>query len=189
MKRAPIALTLALFSALPLSAFAQAYVGVGLGQSDAHIDCSGTTSCKKTDTAAKVFGGYMFTPNVGLEAAYYDQGKATLTATDPELGNLRGEFKGDGVGVYALGVLPFGDASVFVRLGVVSANITGTATASSLGSASLSERHSDLAVGLGAGYKISSMLGARLEYERVRVKFQGTDNNVDLFTLSLLYSF
>lgn len=170
-------------------ACAQGYIGASIGQSNAKIDCSGTTSCDKTDTAFKVFGGYMFTPNWGLEGAYYNQGKATLTATDPTLGTVTGQFKGDGVGLYGLGVLPFDNASVFAKLGVVSANVKLDATSSVFGGAGQSERHTQGAWGVGAGYEFSKAWASRVEYERVRVKFMDEKVNVDLVTLGVIYRF
>ena len=84
---------------------AQAYVGGGVGQSRADVDCTGSTVCDKTDTAFKIFGGYMFTKNFGLEGAYYNQGKARLEGTDPELGTMVAEYKGRGFGIFALASL------------------------------------------------------------------------------------
>jgi len=190
MKTIPFSAALLALALASGSALAQGYAGVAAGQSRADIDCTDTTSCDRSDTAFKVFGGYMFIPQAGVEVAYFNQGKATLTATDSLLGNVTGEYKGDGFGVYGVAVAPFGNgASVFGKLGVVSAKIKLDATSSNFGSASESERHTNVAWGLGAGYEFTKNIGVRLEFERVRVKFMDEKNDVDLVTLGLLYRF
>jgi OmpA-OmpF porin, OOP family len=180
-------------AALSGSSFAQGYAGVSAGQSRVDIDCSGTTSCDKSDTAFKILGGYMLTPNFGVEAAYYNQGKAKQTATDPQLGAATAEWKGDGFGAFGLAVLPFGNASVFAKLGLVSTKIKLDATLvppdSAPQSGSTSERHTNFAWGLGAGYEFTKNIGARLEYERVRIKFQEETRNADLVTVGVVYRF
>lgn len=169
---------------------AQAYVGGGVGQSRADVDCTGSTVCDKTDTAFKIFGGYMFTKNFGLEGAYYNQGKARLEGTDPELGTMVAEYKGRGFGIFALGAMPLGDGfSVFAKLGAVSAKITVDATSSSVGSGSQSERHTNFGWGVGAAYEIVKQLDVRLEWERIRVQVLDEKRNADLLTLGLQYRF
>lgn len=191
MKTFPLSASLVALALASGSAFAQqSYVGGAIGQSRADIDCTGTTSCDRSDTAFKVFGGYMFIPQAGVEVAYYNQGKAKVAATDPVLGNVTGEFKGDGFGVYGVAVAPFDNgASVFGKLGVVSAKIKLDATASNFGTAGESERHTNLAWGLGAGYEFTKNVGVRFEFERVRVKFMDEKNDVDMITLGVLYRF
>lgn len=182
-----LALALALASG---GALAQGYAGVSFGQSKVELNCAGTTSCDNSDTAFKVFGGYMFLPHAGVELTYYNQGKATLAGSDPTLGNLSAEFKGDGFGFYGMAVAPFENgASVFGKLGLVSAQIKIDATSSIYGSGGDSERHTNVAWGVGAGYEFTRNIGARLEFERVRVKFQDEKNDVDLLTVGLVYRF
>ena len=164
-------------------ASAQGYVGFGVGQSRAKLDCAGTDTCDKTDTAFRLYGGYQFNPNLALEAAYYDQGKARVTASDPELGTVGGDFKGQGFGLWGVLSAPMQAASVYAKLGVVSARIKLDASSSTLGSASASERHTRGAWGLGASYEFASDWVARLDYERFRVRF------MDLVTLGAHYRF
>ena len=182
-------LFLAIAAVCASAASAQGFVGAGIGQSKAHLDCSGTLSCDKSDTAFKVFGGYMFTPNFGLEGVYYNQGKAKVTGTDATLGLVTGEFKGDGLGLYALAVLPVDKASFFAKLGLVSTQIKLDATSSVFGGAGTSERHASGGWGLGAGYDFDKAWSGRVEFERVRVKFMDEKFDVDLVTLSAIYRF
>jgi OOP family OmpA-OmpF porin len=189
MNRTTLAILALAGAALSPVAFAQGYAGGSIGQSRADLDCSGTTTCDKTDTAFKLFGGYMFTPNLGVEGAYYNQGKAKLAGTDPTLGNVTATYKGDGLGAFVLGVAPFDRYSVFGKVGLVSAKIKVDATSSVFGSGSDSERHTNIGWGVGAGYEFTKNLGARLEFERIRVEFAGDKTDADLITLGVLYRF
>jgi OOP family OmpA-OmpF porin len=185
---APLALLAASLSFTGPAA-AQGYLGLGGGQSNIRLDCTGTTSCDRTDTAFKLFAGYQFTANWGVEGTYFDQGKATVTATDLELGEVAGAFKGYGFGLYAVGVLPFDKASIFAKLGAVSTRVKLEASSSIFGTAGASERHTRPAWGLGAGYEFSDAWSARLEYERVRVKFMDEKVKASLVTVSAVYRF
>lgn len=171
------------------SASAQAYMGIGAGQSRADLDCSGTTRCDKTGNAYKLFGGYMFMPGLGVEGAYYDQGKATVEALDPGLGAVKGEFKGYGFAAFAVVSVPLEPVLLFAKLGAVSAKIKLDATSSVFGGAGTSERHTNAAWGLGAGYAFDKSWVGRVEYERVRVKFLDEKVNVGLWTVSAVYRF
>jgi OOP family OmpA-OmpF porin len=171
------------------AAVAQGYVGVSAGQAKVDIDCRGTLTCDDTGNAYKIFGGWMLTPNLGIEGAYYNQGKVRQTLNDPTLGDVRAEFKGDGLGLYGVGVLPFDRLSVFAKLGVVSSKVKVSATSSVFGSSSDSDRSTKAAWGLGAGYEFTKNIGARLEFERMRVEFEGEKADVDLTTVGVLYRF
>lgn len=170
-------------------AMAQGYVGLGVGQARVNIDCSGTITCDKTDTASKIFGGYMFTPNWGLEAAYYDQGKLRETATDVTLGDVSADWKGSGWGVFAVAALPLDDWAVFAKLGIVDSKVRFDATSSTLGSVSASERHTRYGWGAGGQYRLTRNWAARLEFERIGLKFQDEKKNASIWTVGVLYRF
>ena len=170
-------------------ASAQAYLGFGMGQARVNIDCSGTNTCERTDTVAKLFGGYRFTPNWGLEAAYYDHGKLNQTATDATLGAVNADWKSSGYGLFAVASLPLDPWSVFARLGVVDSKVRLDATSSAGGSSSASERHTRFAWGAGAEYRFAPNWLGRLDFEQINLKFQGEKRRADLWTLGLLYRF
>jgi OOP family OmpA-OmpF porin len=192
MKR-PFIASAAALAAMVFSAgaFAQAaYVGVSAGRSRLDLDCAGTTSCDRTDTAAKIFGGYMFMPNFGAEVAYYDLGKATVSGVDPTLGTVSGSLKGTSFGVFGVAAAPFGQFSVFGKLGAVSTKAKVEASSASLGiGGSDSQRHTNLGWGLGASYEITNNLGLRAEFERLRVEFDDNKDNADLYTVGVHYRF
>jgi OOP family OmpA-OmpF porin len=123
-----------------LSAHAQGFAGIGVGQSRADIDCTGTLTCDRTDTAWKLYGGYMFHPNFGGQAEIYRQGRAKFSASLGDGTTATGEFKGEGVGLYGLAIARDGIWSVFGKAGVLSSRITGAARIQDL-SASRRETH------------------------------------------------
>lgn len=141
-----VALAATVFSA---GVLAQAtYAGVSVGRSRIDVDCAGTTSCDRTDTAAKLFAGYMFTPNFGAEAAYYDMGEAKLIGQDLTLGDVSAKIRARGFGVFGVASAPLGMFSVFGKLGAVSSKAKVEADSSVFGFGSASERHTNLAWGL-----------------------------------------
>lgn len=189
MSRALKPLIFVFAAALPIAALAQGYIGGAAGRSDQKFDCAGTTTCDTTDTGFKLFGGFMFSPNFGVEGAYYDLGKATATLTDPLLGTLTGEVKTTAFGAYALGVLPFDQWSLFGKLGVVNSKVKVTASSALFGSGSESKRHTDIAWGIGGGYDFNKSLGLRLEWERGRAKFGDEKFDGDLLSVGVKFSF
>lgn len=152
-------------SALSANASAQTYLGATVGQAKWNVDCSGTTSCKSTDTAFKLLGGYDLTPNVSLEASYFSLGKTTAS-----IGGINGEIKGSGIDFS--GVVKT-DASSgfsgFAKLGV--AYVKGEEIDSAAGrSSSTSKNSAQPVAGLGLLYEVSSNVHLRFELESRKVK-------------------
>lgn len=178
-----------LLAGLPAATFAQGYVGASIGQVRVNLDCTGTDTCEKSDTAYKLYGGYMFMPYVGVEADWYNQGKLRQTATDETLGSVSADWKGDGWGLFAVGAYPIGSFSLFGKLGAVSSKVKVDATSSVYGRASQSERHTDLGWGLGADYAFTKNVRARVEFEQVKLKFQDEKRNANLLTVGVAFVF
>ena len=164
-----------------------AYFGGSVGRSKSDIDCTGTLTCDTRATGWKVFGGYLFHPNFGVEGSWYQSGKSNFSAAVEGL-TATGEFKSRGFGLYALAQAAQGPWSGFVKLGAVSARATGSASVSDI-SGSVSETHTQVGWGAGLGYDFTRNFGARLEYERNRAELLGEKVNVDLLTLGLLARF
>jgi OOP family OmpA-OmpF porin len=86
-KTISLILGMALGAALPLAAHAQAtmpgmYVGIAGGQAEPlqYDVCDTRTICKKKGSAYRVFGGWQFNRNFGVEAAFSDLGKASSSS-------------------------------------------------------------------------------------------------------------
>lgn len=174
---------------LSASALGQGFVGLAGGQSRLDIDCAGAMNCDRKDTAGKIFGGYMFMPNLGVEVDYHTKGTASRTAVDPLLGAVTTEWKTRGFGLYGLAVAPFDRWSVFGKLGVVSTKVERSTFSLVGGSAGDSERKARFGWGVGAGYEFTRNIGARIEFERARVRLHGDSFDADMWTIGALYRF
>jgi len=171
-----------------LGAQAQGFAGVAVGQSRADIDCTGTLTCDRNDTAWKLLGGYMFHPNFGAQAELYRQGRAKFSASLGDGTTATGEFKGEGVGLYGLALARDGIWSVYGKAGILSSRITGAARVQDL-SGSRRETHTHFGWGAGMGVDWSKNLGGRLEYERLRGRLLGDSVDVDQVTAGLVARF
>lgn len=182
------ALAAALLGLAGWGAQAQGFAGLSAGTSRADIDCTGTLTCDRTDTAWKLYGGYLFHPNFGAQVEVYRQGRAKFSASLGDGTTATGEFKGEGVGLYGLAIARDGIWSVFGKAGVLSSRITGAARIQDL-SASRRETHTHFGWGAGVGVDWTKNLGARLEYERLRGRLLGDSVDVDQVTAGLVARF
>lgn len=157
MKRAIVALLLA----LPLSAFAQGYAGIGFGQTTFKDvpDCDFTLSCDDSDSGFKIFGGYQFNKNLALEGGYADLGKTAFS--EP---GFSGKVDATTIFVHAVGILPlnpqwslYGKAGLHLWDAKENGQIGGIPF-------SLSDDGTDLTYGAGVQWQ-SGKFALRLEWE------------------------
>ena len=148
------------------------------------------------DTGYKLFGGYQFTPNLGVEAGYFDLGTTGYTASTLPAGTLNGDMRVKGLNLDLVGTLPLvGRLSALGRVGVTSirANDSFSATgavAMPYASANPSQRSTNLKLGLGLMYDITDSLAVRAEAERYLLKDAvGNRGHADLFSVGLIYRF
>jgi OOP family OmpA-OmpF porin len=165
------------------TAMAQGYVGASIGQSELKEDCIPGFACDFKDTGFKLYGGYMFTPNLGVEGAYVDLGKARLS-----VGSASGDLEATGFALLGKAVLPIDQFSLFAKLGFAYLDTEFSATGPG-GSASISESNTDVVWGVGAGYSFTRNLGVRVEYERFRAELPGVKSDVDLLSVGVTYRF
>jgi opacity protein-like surface antigen len=167
----------------------QPYIGASAGQADYKFDTTGASSADTKDTGFKLYGGTMFTPNFGVEAAYFDLGTATGSAALPGIGGVGVTGKARGVSLVGIAAAPFGDASVFAKAGM--AQVRGEIEARTpFGDGSESDSSLQPTFGVGASYAFTRNLGARLEWERVRVRFaDDLKEDADLVSAGLVYRF
>lgn len=177
-------------SALALSsaASAQGYVGLGIGATHFNADCTGTTSCDKTGTGFKLFGGYKYNPSIAGEIVYFDFGKAKATIPDVS-GPVNGEIKTSAFGLGAAFMGPFSpEWSGVARLGIARVKTKVTASLGSL-SASDSENTTQAYFGLGVGYALSKNATVDLSADFSKAKFSGESANVRMFGIGFTYGF
>ncbi len=144
------------------------YFGAAVGRASLSDSCSdaGVTlaTCDDKDTAFKVFGGYRFTRNVAMEAAYVDLGKYRATGS---FGGFPFDFKTEitGVTAQAVGIVPFGNEfSLMGRIGAIFWNLS---TSGTLGGfpGRVDDTGVDLALGAGVQYKFARNFGVRADLD------------------------
>jgi len=164
-------------SLLASSAHAQQfYLGAGFGQGNVSVPSVSaivlgtpfTGAADKTkDTAYKLYGGYQFTPNWGVELGYNDLGnKYSIKGLDAGI-PYGATYKLTSWYVAATGTLPIqGGFSLIGKLGA-SGNKTSGGDVCALGVCEGlgSESKTDIMVGVGAQYTFTKGWAARLEYE------------------------
>jgi OOP family OmpA-OmpF porin len=157
-----IALLGALMLAAPFAARSQAYVGAAVGQSKFEVE---------NDAAAKVFGGYQFSPSFAIELGAHALGSTTV-------GNRSADFSAIDLSYFGTLILSKG-VSVHGRIGVYRADITA--------------RGNDVGptYGLGVGYALTRNAALRAEWQRFAKLGPGSEPemNIDVLYLGASYRF
>lgn len=163
-------------AALPPVAFAQDmgfYAGAGIGKAkfkDACADPELTEvgfvgSCDDKDTAWKIFGGYQFNRNLGVELGYTDLGEATLTGTAMGL-PVSAKTKAKGFELLGVGTFPINEQfAVYGKAGFFRWDVDASATVGGVTEA-IGAKGTDFTFGLGLKYNFTKNLAARLEWQR-----------------------
>jgi OmpA-OmpF porin, OOP family len=175
------------------AAQAQGYVGGGIGPARINIDCAGFTTCDKTSTGGKLYGGWLFTPQWAAELGYFNWGKAKASGTiDVEGTPVTGsaDVKGTGFGVGVAYVAPFTPQWSGVVRACVARN-KGKTSVSALGtSASESFNSTEPYLGFGVGYDWMPNLSLTGEVDFSRVKYTSSDKaDAYMVTVGLRWKF
>ena len=171
-------LALALALSAPL-AQETGYVGVSVGSATVEADIE-IDELDASDTGYKIFGGYRFMENFGLEAAWVDLGKQE----DESLGaNLSTEIRG--FNVDGVGVVPVSERfEVFGKAGLYFAETT-IFTDGGLSPQTSEETKAALSLGVGLAFKLKHV-GFRAEAEFFDVE---RTNAVYLISVGVEYRF
>lgn len=166
-------------SAIPFTQ--QGYVGLNMGQSKYSLN-SGTGGFGVDDsgTAAKLYAGGYFHPNVGLEFGYLNFGNAE---------RLGGKTKAQGLNLSLVGRVPLNEQfDVFGKIGSTYAR-TRTNGNPGLGVATGKENGFGLSYGLGVRWAFNPQWAAVLEWERHRLHFADGKSNANMTTLGVQYRY
>jgi OOP family OmpA-OmpF porin len=186
------------------------YGGVAVGQSHGKSDASGmaayqikgsvpavsVTSLNRddTDNGYRLFLGYQFNRNVGLEASFFNLGKFNYHATTSNGGTLDGETKIQGGGLDVVGALPLSESwSLLGRVGgqyAKTRNVFSGTGATFTSDPSPSARQFNYKAGAGLQYTVNPhfLLRGEADYYRTRDGIGGNDR-VQVFSLSLVFPF
>lgn len=183
------------------------YGGIGVGQARARIDDGriteslagrGLTTTRidndERHSAYKVFGGYQFNRNWGVELGYFHLGRFGFTATATPAGTLASEFRVQGANLGLVGTLPFTDRfSGLARVGVQYARTRATMAGTGavvVANPRPSARETNAKIGVGLQYAFSPGFLMRAEVERFRVS-DAVDNHpqVAMYSVSAVFPF
>lgn len=197
MKKVLTACAIAAATLAAAPAFAQGYIGLGAGSSSVRgvdgnqgIAPNSVTGGNSNKGSFKLYGGYQFTPNWGVEAQYSDLGNRNFSILNGAGALVApGSYKTSQFSIAGTGTLPLNSSfALFGKLGVTS----NTVKISAAGIADRGTKTSLLA-GLGVSYNITPALSVRLEYEDFGklTKDDGFGGAVrgNAYSLSLKYAF
>lgn len=179
-----------------IPAFAQNtgfYAGGAIGQAKVKDACTPEpglviNSCDDKDTAWKIFGGYQFNTNFGAELGYVDFGKATATATALGI-PFTASIKAKAFELLGVGTIPLADKlSAYGKLGFARWDTDASATGGGV-TVTDSAKGTDLTYGLGVKYDFAKNLGARLEWQRYKMKEGGESSKVNLLSIGAVFKF
>ncbi len=189
LKKNILAAAFVLGSAL-VSAHAAAqvsYFGGSVGRAKWNFDCAGSTSCHTAAASWKLYGGYEFSPNFGVEGSYIYLNE--VGASDSA---LKATFNGRGADLAAIvKTTPMNNFVGFAKLGV--AFMKGEIVASTANFAASETHYSGQPlISLGALYYVDKKVAIRAEVDHRRVKVAGftqTTSGVTNFSIGVQSEF
>ena len=157
------------------------YAGAGIGSTTIGDDDLDDTGFDDSDTGFKVFGGYTFNQNFGVEVSYFDFGEGSA-----EAGNSSVSVGVTGLAASAVGRLPINDMfAVFGKLGFASYDVDlDFSNVPGFGNGHLSDSDSDMIYGVGGALSFGGNFEARLEYEALNI-----DGDASMISISGLFRF
>jgi OOP family OmpA-OmpF porin len=172
------------------SAYAQGgYVGLNAGQANTEAGLDEFTAVSKDEknNAFKLYGGYNFTKNWGIEVGYADFGKLSnvyrVGAT-----NIGFTARSRALYVAGTGTLPVTEQfSLFAKVGVTANNSSVSASAPGI---TVTDRGTQSSVmgGIGASYYFTKNIGVVAEYENFG-KLDSDNAKADMWSIGLRYKF
>lgn len=175
-----------LLAALAGTAAAQTtYVGGNIGRAEQKITLDGFSE-KDHDTGYKVYGGYNFNKNVGLEAGFVDLRKMKLAD-----GSDRLDVHSTALYFAVTGTLPLNDQfSLFAKAGAARNEVK--VSESGIGYSSSEKDHRTTGyISVGAAYAIDKNLSVVAEYENFGKAAKGDAGNLktNMVSVGVRYAF
>ena len=165
------------------------WVGVSVGQVSfdegltSRLITSGTVDTEAT--GFKLFAGYAFHRNFGIEVGYADLGEATYSGTFNGTPITGGKLQVGGLDAALIARAPLGERlTLFGKVGVFVWEAEATDTAAGVPFSAKTDG-SDAFFGVGAAYAITRAAGVRLEAESRNVG----DDSINLLSIGLEFRF
>jgi OOP family OmpA-OmpF porin len=146
------------------------------------------------DTAYRLFLGYQFNRNIGLEASFFHLGSTGFQANTTPTGQLNGRLSVQGGGLDVVGTLPMGEQFAFLaRVGGQYAktrdSFSGTG-AVVVSNPSPSSRQFNYKAGVGLQYAFNPNFLMRLEAEQYKVRdAMDGHERIRVYSLSAVFPF
>ncbi len=149
------------------------YIGGSIGSTKYRGSDIGGVATDKTSGGGKIYGGYGFTPNIGVELGYADLGKFKSAA---------GDVKGHGLFVDAVGTVPITQSlSALGRVGAFNGRLSDSVNGNSSGT--------NFKAGLGLQYDFNKQTGVRAEWERYKFKGVNEKPSADMYSIGVNHKF
>jgi OmpA-OmpF porin, OOP family len=157
------------------------YAGAGIGTTKIGDDQFDNAGIDDSDTGFKIFGGYTFNENWGIEVSYFDFGEASASQGGDSV-----SVGVSGLSAAGVGRLPLNDMfSLYGKLGFASYDVDAKFNIAGFGRGSASDSDSDMIYGVGGALSFGGNFEARLEYEAINV----SDGDVNMISLGGLFRF
>jgi OOP family OmpA-OmpF porin len=182
MKKNILIALIAAAAIAPVAAQAESYVGASIGRGEQKWSADGD-SIKDHNTAYKLFGGYQFNANVGIEGGWTDLGKFDMSDAGVTLSSHPRALYVAATGTYPL-------ANGFALTGKIGAARTRTTlTLSGVGEGT--ESKTRLLLGVGGTYAITPNVQAVAEYEYFGKVFneEGLTMKANALTVGVRFKF
>lgn len=186
------------------------YLGGSVGQAKSHYSSGDANSLgydpgyqlDDSDVGAKLFGGYSFTPNWGIELGYVDLGSTSFSGTSSGVAT-KDKFTAEGITLFAEGIWPLrNNFSLLGKLGTIVAKTQYNCIQNCATISTNEKTGAYAALGIGAQYKLTNSMLLRSEYERFNgIKSEATGggasagasaswkSDYDLWSIGLVYKF
>jgi OmpA-OmpF porin, OOP family len=164
---------------LPYQSGFWGHAGASVGDSKLKLGCPSGASCDDSDTAFRAFVGGRFNNTFGLELGVVNYGKFQRGG---------GDTKGWGLDIPLMLGFPIGaNSSVFAKAGIAYSrmDVGGNSALVATGK----ESGWGPRLGLGAQIGLTPNWAIRGDWDRYRVHFPGTKDDVDTLTIGAQYSF
>ena len=163
-------------------------VGIGAYVDRGRVDCVASFPCDRSSAGGKLFAGYRVSPEVEVQAVWFDAGRFKGGDTTPLGTAFGGSFKVSGFGLtggYRWELAP--SWSLVGRAGLASVRTRFDYANSAFGSAS--KTTAQPLWGLSLGYAITPSARLSVDYDATRFKVHTTHGSLQMLGVAVQYSF
>ena len=167
-----LAILAALAATTAVPAFAQGYIGAGIGRGNLNMNGTELTGLNNatigdSDTTWSIRGGWRFHPYFAVEAAYYELGKYDFHSA-----LINGDAKAESYALSLVGILPFSEQfEGYARVGFAHSKFKFSASGP-INSAFAADTQEEATYGVGARWHFSrnwSLFGEWMKNDKIKI--------------------